>query len=261
MVTSGLFFFPPPFLSDLFCICQAFVFEYILFPMTPYLLLFDIDGTLLSAGGCGKIAIDRTFKEIFSVSGAWANTFPDGKTDLLIFNEIAERCIGRKLKNDEWETLSNLYAQYFEEESEKPGYFKTTPGARNLLEKLADLPQIHLSVATGNIEKVSWIKLHKANLHSFFKCGGFGSNHINRTGILNDAIASSESHFGHQYSKKNVFVIGDTRHDVIAAHALELRSIGVDTGSTGGRDFEEAQPHHRFSDFCDAGSFIQLFND
>ena len=225
--------------------------------MNPYLLLFDIDGTLLSTGGCGKIALERAFEKMFGTSNAWGNTFPDGKTDLLIFNEIAMAQLGRKLKAEEWVEISERYTRYFAEESEHSIKFKTTPGAFKLLEYLSDMPNIHLALATGNIEKVSWLKLRKVRLHTYFRCGGFGSNHTERTGILRDALHASENHFRKKFSKKKIFVIGDTRHDVLAARALKLRSIGVDTGSTAGGDFHKTRPHHRLTDFTDLDSFIE----
>ena len=225
--------------------------------MNSYLLLFDIDGTLLSTGGCGKVALERAFEKMFGVSNAWGNTYPDGKTDLLIFNEIAVRCIGRKLKAEEWVELSERYTRYFSEESEHSIKFKTTPGAFKLLEYLSDLPNVHLALATGNIEKVSWIKLRKVRLHTYFRCGGFGSNHTERVGIVKDALQAAQNHFGQKFSKRKTFVIGDTRHDVLAAHALKLRSIGVDTGSTAGNDFLKTRPHHRLASFSNLDLFIQ----
>ena len=227
--------------------------------MNNYLLLFDIDGTLLSTGGCGRIALERAFEKMFGISNAWGDASPDGKTDLLIFNEIALRCIGRKLKMDEWIQLQERYALYFAEESENSIKFRTMPGAFKLLEYLSDLPNIHLAIATGNIEKVSWIKLRKVRLHNYFRCGGFGSDHTDRVGILNDALHAAHNHFRKKFSNEKIFVIGDTCHDVAAAHQLKLKSIGVDTGSTRGNDFVKICPHHRFSDFSDLDAFIRLF--
>ena len=225
--------------------------------MSAYLLLFDIDGTLLSTGGCGKTALERAFEKMFGISDAWGDIVPDGKTDLLIFNEIAFKCLGRKLRMEEWVTLSERYIRYFEEESEHSIRFKTTPGAYKLLEYLSDLPNVHLALATGNIEKVSWIKLRKVRMHNFFRCGGFGSNHTDRVGILRDALHSAQNHFNRKFSKQKTFVIGDTCHDVVAAHTLKLKSIGVDTGSTCGKDFEKTEPHHRLTDFSDLDLFIR----
>jgi len=228
--------------------------------MSDYLLLFDIDGTLLSAGGCGKNALERAFEKLFGVRNAWGETVADGKTDLLIVNELAERHLGRKLQHDEWSSFTDRYTRYFAEESEHFIHFRTMPGAFKLLEYLSDLPGIHLALATGNIESVSWMKLRRVRLHTYFRCGGFGAHHTERTAILSDAVFSAHHHFKKKFKKRKTFVIGDTEHDVRAAHRIGLRSIGVDTGSTRGRDFHRIRPHHRLPDFSDLDAFVRILN-
>jgi len=39
---------------------------------TKALLLFDIDGTLLLTGGCGKVALEKAFEEMFRIPDCWA---------------------------------------------------------------------------------------------------------------------------------------------------------------------------------------------
>ncbi len=57
------------------------------------ILLFDIDGTLLLTGGVGKIAIEKAFEELFGMPEVWEDLIPDGKTDPMIFREIAARVL------------------------------------------------------------------------------------------------------------------------------------------------------------------------
>jgi hypothetical protein len=83
---------------------------------------------------------------MFGISRSWGDVTPDGKTDLLIFNEIAVRCIGRKLNTEEWVQLSERYALYFAEEAESSIKFRAMPGAFKLLEYLSDIPNLHLAV-------------------------------------------------------------------------------------------------------------------
>src|ERR1700746_3668661 len=52
-----------------------------------YLVLFDIDGTLLSAAGSGKRAIYRALRESFGSTGPDDYWF-DGKTDRQIVREL-----------------------------------------------------------------------------------------------------------------------------------------------------------------------------
>jgi len=228
--------------------------------MKDTLLLFDIDGTLLTSGNCGKNALDRTFEKMFGVRGAWGNMVPDGKTDLLIGNEIAQQHLKRDLTPSEWKEFTQRYSKHFAEESEHSIYFKTMPGAFKLLEYLSNLPHIHLAVATGNIEAVSWMKLKKVRLHSYFRCGGFGENHAHRKGILNDAQAASQNHFKKKFSKRKTFVIGDTKHDVAAAHMVRFRSIGVHTGTNRGKDFKIVKPHFQLEDLSDIDRFMEILS-
>ena len=67
----------------------------------PKILLFDIDGTLLLTGGAGRLAIERSFQNLFGIKNAWGDLIPDGKTDPLIFQEIADRVLKRPLKRRE----------------------------------------------------------------------------------------------------------------------------------------------------------------
>ena len=80
------------------------------------ILLFDIDGTLLLTGGCGKIAIEKAFQELFGIENAWGDMMPDGKTDLLIIEEISKRTLNRSLNETENAKVSKRYLTYFRSE-------------------------------------------------------------------------------------------------------------------------------------------------
>ena len=51
------------------------------------LVLFDIDGTLIDAGGAGRRALTRTFKELFSITDGFCGIRMAGKTDIQIIKE------------------------------------------------------------------------------------------------------------------------------------------------------------------------------
>src|SRR4030042_1465213 len=55
-------------------------------------LLFDVDHTLLSAGGAGFRAMDRAFVELYGVENATRGIAPDGKTDPMLFGEAPVGC-------------------------------------------------------------------------------------------------------------------------------------------------------------------------
>jgi len=136
--------------------------------MKTKLLLFDIDGTLLLTGGCGKIALERAFLDIFKVPHAWNNIVPDGKTDPLIMDEMALHSLHRNLTLHEHEKIKRRYEEYFLEEISSPMRFRLMPGVGKLLRLLQAQSHCLLGIATGNFEVTSWAKLKFAGLDSFF---------------------------------------------------------------------------------------------
>lgn len=51
------------------------------------LLLFDIDGTLISAGGAGTRSLNRAFEKVLGIREAFVNFEMAGKTDIQIIKE------------------------------------------------------------------------------------------------------------------------------------------------------------------------------
>jgi len=51
------------------------------------IILFDIDGTLISAGGAGTRALNKAFEQILGIKDAFKNFEMAGKTDVQIIKE------------------------------------------------------------------------------------------------------------------------------------------------------------------------------
>ena len=64
----------------------------------------------------------------------------------------------------------------------------------------------------------------------FFEFGGFGSDHSDRSELLRAALNRGVERSGTRAERARVVVIGDTPHDVAAAHAIGARCIAVSTG-------------------------------
>jgi phosphoglycolate phosphatase len=195
-------------------------------------LLFDIDGTLLLTGGAGQVAFERAFEECFGVAESWGGVVPDGKTDPIIFGEIARRMIGRDLSASEYEDLCERYLRYFPEALERSDRFRLMPGVTELLADLRRDEGLLLGVATGNLEAAAWHKLKRGKLDPFFSFGGFGSDAVKREELVLRAIERARRLApSSQLKAEHFVVIGDTPLDVAAAKANGVRVIGVATGS------------------------------
>jgi len=85
--------------------------------MTKHLFLFDIDGTLIDSGGCGRKAINAIFEELYSVKDVFNDYSFAGRTDFQIAREGIRRCIENADPTaDEVHEILDGYAGYLEKE-------------------------------------------------------------------------------------------------------------------------------------------------
>jgi len=175
------------------------------------LLLFDIDGTLLTGGGH-----DRFSRTISRVHGLDITSDKDfrGYTDYLILAAL--------LESEGWddnqikitmpkllEELDKMHAETFHADE-----MKLLPGVKELLSKLTDTDSI-LGLITGNMESIAKRKLEALGIWNYFTLGGYGSDpHVIRADIVKVAIERA----GFEDSMDRVYVIGDTAKDIEAAH-------------------------------------------
>ncbi len=228
--------------------------------MEKTLLLFDIDGTLLLTGGVGKIALEQAFEELFGVSNAWRDLDPHGKTDPAIFDELAQRELGRLLSPDEFELLMARYETIFEAQICRATRFELMPGVINLLEHLSKREDLFLALATGNFEGAGRMKLKHGALEHYFKAGGFGKDARERHKIITAGIRHAEAVAGYPFKKDRTFVIGDTEYDIAAAQKAGVRSIAVLTNGRTRQSFQNDPPDHILNDFTDIPAFMNCLN-
>ena len=222
------------------------------------MLLFDIDGTLLLTGGAGRVALERAFEELFGIPDVWQNLIPDGKTDSVILNELATNALGRSLKKKEFIHLRDRYLRLFRAEIKKSPRFRLMPGIRELLTALSKKTNNLLGLATGNFEDAAWLKVKQGGLKHFFKFGGFGSDSDHRLGLTHKAVQRGERLRGEEIHRHNVFVIGDTIHDIRAGKKLGIKTIAVATGSTQNHELAAHQPDLLLDDLTKKEIFLEF---
>ena len=115
-----------------------------------------------------------------------------------------------------------------DEISASTGY-RVMPGVVELLHRLGEGGAI-LGLVTGNVEGAARIKIDRADLNRYFPVGGYGSDSADRGTLTSAAIKRAETLHGHDLDRRSIFVVGDTPHDVAAAHAAGAVSVGVATG-------------------------------
>ena len=190
------------------------------------LILFDIDGTLVSTGGAGTRSMNLAFHELFGIQDAFKNIPMAGKTDIQIMKE-GLKTHGLPRMDGNVEKMMNGYIKFLQMEIDNPLRY-VMPGIRETLEWLNTM-NMSIGLLTGNLEKGAKIKLSAFNLNEYFTDGAFGSDDEDRDRLLPIAL-DRFSEKGLSFSPDDCIVVGDTPRDVRCAKIHGASCIAVATG-------------------------------
>jgi len=202
-------------------------------PRMPTIVLFDIDGTLLSAGGAGRRSIEIAIEEVLgSREGSVSLHSVEfaGRTDPWIV-QAALAGFGLAVDDQMVAEVLRRYASHLPGQLAIATAFQVLPDALTILSALSKRNDIVLGLGTGNTEPAAYAKLARGGLDSFFAFGGFGSDHTDRAELLRVGLERGLQRAGVAPGAADVVVVGDTPHDIAAAKAIGARCIAVATGS------------------------------
>lgn len=214
----------------------------------PRAFLFDIDGTLIRAGGAGKEAFARAWEAVFDVPHGFDSFAFAGCTDPAIFADGARVALGREATAGETDAFFAAYLGLLSGIVNGAARYRVLPGIERVLEGLAARPGCLLGLCTGNIEPGARIKLQRGDLNRFFSFGGFGSDSPDRAALTKAAWKRAETLAG---GPVDAIVIGDSIRDHAAAKANGLPVALVATGGTDLATLQALQPDLLFESFAD----------
>jgi phosphoglycolate phosphatase-like HAD superfamily hydrolase len=226
--------------------------------MPRRLVLFDIDGTLLTAAGAGRTAFQKGLEETYGPVGSLATHAFAGKTDPQIAYEVLGE-LGWQ-PEDVTPRLPALFERYLGHlaaELPRSERARTMPGVGPLLDALRHEAGVTLGLLTGNLERGAMIKLGHFGIADRFALGAYGSDHGHRPELPAIAVARAEAAVGHRHAGKEIVIIGDTEFDIGCGRALGVRSIAVATGPFGVDHLAEHDPDHVFADLSDTEAVLR----
>jgi phosphoglycolate phosphatase-like HAD superfamily hydrolase len=199
------------------------------------LVLWDVDHTLLDAGGAGVALLRQAFTELFGCP--FPATPPmAGRTDRAIELEILTRAglADPAAQLPAFQRLAAGLAPEFGELVRSGG--RVLPGAAEALAAVAALADGSTgpvqSVLTGNLRAIARVKLAALGLDRFLdlQVGAYGDDHEVRADLVPLARASAAAAYRADFGGDATVLIGDTPLDVEAARLTGARSVGVASG-------------------------------
>ncbi|MEY2565143.1 MAG: phosphoglycolate phosphatase [Verrucomicrobiota bacterium] len=226
--------------------------------MKKRLLLWDIDGTLISTGAAGQRAIALATAQRFGGEGSLDGVEIAGRTDAVIAHQILEK-YGEPITDEKVTTFLDLYLELLEQELPR-SQGQVMPGVLQLLQRLEQQPDTTLGLLTGNLRRGAKLKLEYYGLWRFFAFGAFADDHHDRNELGAFALTRAKEDTGIKFDATRVDVIGDTGHDVACGKAFGARTVAVATGSWPREKLAESQPDFLFDDLSNEAEVMTILD-
>jgi len=224
--------------------------------MRPTVLLWDIDGTLITTGGAGRRAIERAFGERHGRPDAFSGVNFAGMTDRAIVR-AGFAAIGRECDDAEIDDVLALYVRILEDEVARAEGYSLHRGIQRALD-VTVAAGCATGLGTGNIREGARVKLSRVGIYARFAFGGFGCDHEDRAELIRIGARRGAEALGAPPDECRVVVIGDTPKDIAAAKAIGAESLAVATGGYGVADLAAHAPTWVVSDLAADGALDPL---
>jgi phosphoglycolate phosphatase-like HAD superfamily hydrolase len=224
------------------------------------LILWDIDGTLLSTGTIGRYALEQGVAVAAGLDDV-PTVKMSGKTDQRIMREIMQAAGLDTERIDE--LLPQAMAVSIEVLADSHDRVASEgvvhPGVGTLVDRLAQTPGVRQSLVTGNLAPNARLKIRALGLdtHIDFDAGAYGDDHHDRNELVPMALARVAELRGETYAPDEVWVIGDTAHDLACARAAGVRCLLVGTNWDGVDDLTGLEPDHYVRDLSETDAILR----
>lgn len=222
------------------------------------LLLWDIDGTLLTSGGAGMRALRTPLRELHGIQASLDDIDYAGRTDRHILRQIFTR-YDLPLSEENFTRFLDHYVATLPSELANPGAF-ILPGVPALLTVAAARPDITQALLTGNVQRGARAKLSFHGLWDFFPFGAFADDSEHRNDLGPHALRRAREHTGVDFPPARVWVIGDTPHDIACGRSIGAQTLAVATGSHSVAALSAHDPTAVLTDLSDATAFWRLID-
>jgi phosphoglycolate phosphatase len=218
------------------------------------ILFWDIDGTLLTTGKAGVPAWEAAVRETTGKDFQLSAIRVPGLTDFQIAARTFE-LLGIEPGDGLLQRMVTRYEDLLPSALPlKQG--QVMPNVREILEALRARNDVRSYLLTGNTRRGARAKLTHYDLFTYFPDGAFAEDQGLRASIAARAVALARRKGS--VVDEQIFVIGDTPHDIEAADAIKARTIAVATGGYSVEELIAHRPWRVFEQLPTPTEFLEL---
>jgi phosphoglycolate phosphatase len=212
-------------------------------------LFWDIDGTLLTTARAGVFALEEAAREVCGAEADLSSLHTAGLTDSEVAALVIEHC-GASADPAAVSAMLRAYERHLPDRLHwKRG--QVLAGVEAVLSDLSGRPDVTCMLLTGNTEAGARAKLSHYGLDGYFDGGAFCRDGDDRVTI---ARAARELANG----SGELFVIGDTPHDVRCGQAIGARTVAVASGPYALDELEACGPWLALEGLPEPERFLRL---
>ncbi|HUP61254.1 MAG TPA: HAD hydrolase-like protein [Thermoanaerobaculia bacterium] len=216
------------------------------------LVLFDIDGTLITDRGAARDAFADALSEVYAYDGDLSRYDFSGRTD----PQIARTVLGDAgIEPDDLSALWDVYLAALARNATRERV-RALPGIRALVDALEAHAELILGLLTGNIEPGARLKLGGAELNAYFPFGAFGSDSADRNELPPIAVQRASALHGHRFEGRDVVIIGDSIFDIRCGVPYDATTIAIASGKTAAETLRAENPRHLFESAENLGALM-----
>ncbi|MFQ3663077.1 MAG: HAD hydrolase-like protein [Chloroflexaceae bacterium] len=221
------------------------------------LILWDVDGTLLSTDGIAADAMREAMRRVVGPVAPMERTSYAGKTDWQIIREsfptLPPSTIAERLHEFTATYLGLLEAR----RDALVARSRVFPGVVAALEALEALG--YQAPLTGNIAAVAHLKLECVGLTAYLDlaAGAYGDDHYHRPDLVPIAAARAAARYGQSFQRDQIVIVGDTPHDIACGKLNGARTVAVATGPYPLEELLDHQPDAALPDLTDVAAVVE----
>ena len=220
-----------------------------------HVLLWDIDGTLLTTARAGVFALEDAAREVCGASPDFQALHTAGLTDAEVAALSIETC-GREPTEEVVHAFLRAYERHLPDSlHRRKGHVMR--GIVALLDYLADRKDVTSLLLTGNTPAGAKAKLAHYGLDTYFDGGAFCIDTGGRESIARRARKLAEERLG-ELSDDSLYVIGDTPHDIRAGKAIGARTIAIGSGPVPFEELQASDPWLALEQLPEPERFVEL---
>ncbi|HEY7518431.1 MAG TPA: HAD family hydrolase [Methylomirabilota bacterium] len=221
------------------------------------LFLFDIDGTLITARGAGRSALQAALLKTYGTAGDIDHYDFRGKTDpRIVFDLMRGADVGDDVIEAGMSACFDAYTAELDRQIGDGSRVVVLPGIADVVRELSARDDALVGLLTGNIEAGARVKLRPTGLSPLFRVGAYGSDSMDRRKLPAIACERARRVTGSGFSFDRVTIIGDTPLDVDCARACGAVAVAVATGFHPHTELAACAPDLLFTDFSDVAAAL-----